>query len=129
MKVFGNNFKTFEDFKPDLRRFSKTQPSKRRSSKFFKDVTFGNKGFRRFSKGRNLCAKRWFINDGSSTMVCPLLYQCDYILSKHMQPLNLRTVYFSHLSCGDLKEKIVYSLANTFLISPSHLLLLTPLTF
>ena len=32
---------------------------------FFKDATFGNKGFQRFSEGRNLCVERWFVNGGS----------------------------------------------------------------
>ena len=34
---------------------------------FFIDPTFGNKGFQRFFEGRNLCAERWFVNDGSPT--------------------------------------------------------------
>ena len=50
-----------------LRRFFKTQPLKRRFSKFFKDATFGKKVFQKKIEGRHLRVDRWFVNDGSPT--------------------------------------------------------------
>ena len=52
-------------------RFFKTQPWKQRFSKFFKDATFENEGFQRFSEGRKLRVEGWFVNDGSPTSISP----------------------------------------------------------
>ena len=68
LNIFSQTFGT-----KVLRSFFKTHPSKQQFSKFFKDATFGNESFRRFSEGRNFCVERWFVNDGLPTSTIHIL--------------------------------------------------------